>query len=131
MSFLNPAFFLSFLPLSLLIFYLVGAWGGRGGATLVYGLISILFCVPFGWRFLSLTLASVAVNWMVCSALLAEGEAVRARADHRLSDRRHAVRDRPVQEAGVDGASQRRVEPISQRPRWVARYHRVGIDVPG
>jgi D-alanyl-lipoteichoic acid acyltransferase DltB (MBOAT superfamily) len=79
MSFLNPAFFLSFLPLSLLIFYLVGAWGGRGGATLVYGLISILFCVPFGWRFLSLTLASAAVNWMVCSALLAEGGSDAAR----------------------------------------------------
>jgi D-alanyl-lipoteichoic acid acyltransferase DltB (MBOAT superfamily) len=70
MSFLDPAFFLTFLPLTLAVFYLAGRWGGPRHAALVFGAASILFCAPFGWRFLGLTLASALVNWLLCAALI-------------------------------------------------------------
>ena len=73
MSFLDPAFFLVFLPLTLATFYMTGQWGGPRRAAAVFGAISILFCAPFGWRSLALTLASALVNGLFCAALIDRG----------------------------------------------------------
>lgn len=74
MNFLDPAFFLAFLPIALLAFYASGRWLGREGAALVFAALSIVFCVPFGWRFVLLALASAALNWFLCDRLV-RGEA--------------------------------------------------------
>jgi D-alanyl-lipoteichoic acid acyltransferase DltB (MBOAT superfamily) len=70
MSFVDPAFFLLFLPLALAVFYAAGRWGGASLAALVYGLASVVFCLPFGWRFEALTLGSMVVNGLICGGLL-------------------------------------------------------------
>lgn len=79
MSFVDPAFLFAFLPITLILFYTAGRWLGRAAAMAVLTVASILFCVPFGWRFTVLMLASAAVNAVFCRALAGSGGTPRAR----------------------------------------------------
>ncbi len=72
MNFVDPAFFLLFLPIALLIFYAAGRLGGGQLAAMAYGLASVVFCVPFGWRFVAVTLGSMLINGVICGALVSD-----------------------------------------------------------
>ena len=56
MSFLDPAFLFSFLPITLVAFAIAGRLQGSAGACGVLILASVIFCVPYGWPFVALVI---------------------------------------------------------------------------
>jgi alginate O-acetyltransferase complex protein AlgI len=62
LSFVDPAFIFSFLPLALLCFYFAGHWFGSLGASVTLVIATLIFCLPYGWAFLALLLASTIIN---------------------------------------------------------------------
>jgi alginate O-acetyltransferase complex protein AlgI len=72
-SFFDPGFLFAFLPVALLGFYAAGRWLGRSAALAVLTIESIVFCLPFGWRFTVLMLGSALGNWWFCRAAAAPG----------------------------------------------------------
>jgi D-alanyl-lipoteichoic acid acyltransferase DltB (MBOAT superfamily) len=65
MLFIDPFFLLIFLPLTLLVFWLVGRRVGATAGLTVTALASVLFYAKFGLDFAALLIASVAVNFLV------------------------------------------------------------------
>lgn len=70
MSFLDPAFLFSFLPITLLLFALAGRLYGASGGCAVLILASIVFCVPYGWPFVAVMIVSALVNQAAVAALV-------------------------------------------------------------
>jgi alginate O-acetyltransferase complex protein AlgI len=62
MSFLDPAFLFSFLPITLLLFALAGRLYGPSGGCAVLILASIVFCIPYGWPFVAVLIVSALIN---------------------------------------------------------------------
>jgi alginate O-acetyltransferase complex protein AlgI len=70
LSFTDPAFLFSFLPLTLILFALAGRIYGPLGGQIVLTGATLLFCLPYGWPFLILLLVSTAVNQLAVSMLM-------------------------------------------------------------
>ena len=79
MSFLEPAFLFSFLPITLLLFALAGRMYGPSGACAVLILASLVFCLPYGWPFFAVATASAVVNQIAFAALVRASNLGRAR----------------------------------------------------
>jgi alginate O-acetyltransferase complex protein AlgI len=70
MSFVDPAFLFSFLPITLVLFALAGRLYGPSGGCAVLILASIMFCVPYGWPFVGVMIVSALVNQAAFAALV-------------------------------------------------------------
>jgi alginate O-acetyltransferase complex protein AlgI len=70
MSFLDPAFLFSFLPITLLLFALAGRTYGSSGACAVIILATLVFCLPYGWPFVTVVIVSALVNQAGFAALV-------------------------------------------------------------
>ena len=79
MSFLDPAFLFSFLPITLLLFALAGRMYGPSGGCAVLILASLVFCLPYGWPFFAVATASAVVNQIAFAALVRPSNLERAR----------------------------------------------------
>jgi alginate O-acetyltransferase complex protein AlgI len=70
MSFLDPAFLFSFLPITLLMFAIAGRLYGAAGSSAILILASVIFCIPYGWPFVILVMTSALVNHCAFIALV-------------------------------------------------------------
>jgi alginate O-acetyltransferase complex protein AlgI len=70
MTFVDPAFLFSFLPITLLLFAFAGRQYGPSGGCAVLILASIVFCVPYGWPFVAVMVISAMVNQAAVAALV-------------------------------------------------------------
>jgi alginate O-acetyltransferase complex protein AlgI len=70
MSFLDPAFLFSFLPLTLLAFAIAGWLCGPLGGCAILISASIVFCIPYGWPFVIVMIVSAVVNQAAFAVLL-------------------------------------------------------------
>lgn len=73
MIFTDPFFLFVFLPLACAVFHLAGTRFGSTAALAVLFVVSMLFYVPWGLWMTALLLGSVAVNFVIGSALIAPG----------------------------------------------------------
>lgn len=62
MIFPDPAFLFCFLPITLLLFVIAGRFLGPSGACAVLILSTLVFCLPYGWPFVSVVVASALAN---------------------------------------------------------------------
>jgi alginate O-acetyltransferase complex protein AlgI len=84
MSFLDPAFLFSFLPVTLLLFALAGRLYGPSGGCAVLLLASIVFCVPYGWPFVAVMVVSALTNQAAFVALVRPSNATRSALRYRV-----------------------------------------------
>ncbi len=78
MSFLDPAFLFSFLPVTLLVFAIAGRLYGAAGSSAILILASVIFCIPYGWPFVTLVMTSAVVNHCAFFALVRPSNLERA-----------------------------------------------------
>jgi alginate O-acetyltransferase complex protein AlgI len=84
MSFLDPAFLFSFLPVTLIAFAIAGRLQGPVGACGILIVASIVFCIPYGWPFVALVSTSAVVNHVAFIALVRSSNLERTRLRWRL-----------------------------------------------
>jgi alginate O-acetyltransferase complex protein AlgI len=73
-SFTDPAFLFSFLPIALLLFAIVGRFFGPTGAQFVLVGATLVFCLPYGWPFVILLIASSLINQAAVTRLMRDSD---------------------------------------------------------